>query len=258
MGAAVRAALDQGCGCFPTGGPWPGLIGDATTAVAGLVEGLDPRGDWARMPLVVLDVETTGLDPELDRVIELGLVLVDHGVVTAKTSWLVQPGIAVPKEALDVHGITDEQLQAAPPFAAIRDELLALTANRLPVAYNAPFDRAFLAAELGRTGGRPASFDESTEWIDPLVWARSLLPKEGGYKLSEITKRLEIELVDAHRAAADAEATAKVLLWLGPQMPATYVRLIRSQRDLAAAQSSDQAVWRGTGGPVSPLGREQK
>ncbi len=239
--------VDQGCGCFPTGGPWPGLISDTSAAIAGLVEGLDPRGEWARMPLVVLDVETTGLDPENDRVIELGLVLVDGGEVGTKRSWLVQPGIAVPKEALDIHGITDAELRTAPPFAEIRAELLALTAGRLPVAYNAPFDRAFLAAELRRSGGVPAAFEESTEWIDPLVWARARLPREGGYKLGEITKRLEIELVDAHRAAADAEATAKVLLWLAPQLPATYVRLVRSQRDLAAAQSSDQAVWRGVG-----------
>ena len=244
----MRAVVDQGCGCFPTGGPWPGLVSDTTAAIAGLVEGLDPRGEWAKMPLVVLDVETTGLDPEVDRVIELGLVLVDDGAIVEAQSWLVQPGIAVPKESLDIHGITDEQLRNAPRFAEVRHELLSRTAGRLLVAYNAPFDRAFLRAELRRTGEVPAAFEESTEWVDPLVWARARLPKEGGFKLAEITKRLEIELVDAHRAAADAEATAKVLLRLAPQMPATYVRLVRSQRDLAAAHSSDQAAWRG-GGP---------
>lgn len=245
----MRAAVDQGCGCFPTGGPWPGLISDTSAAIAGLVEGLDPRGEWPRMPMVVLDVETTGLDPDNDRVIELGLVLVDDGQITAKQSWLVQPGVAIPKEALEIHGITDEELRTAPPFAAIRDELLAATAGRLPVAYNAPFDRAFLAAELQRTGDVPAAFAPGTEWVDPLIWARARLPREGGYKLGEMTKRLEIELVDAHRAAADAEAAAKVLLRLAPQLPATYIRLVRSQRDLAAAQSSDQAAWRGGGGP---------
>lgn len=196
------------------------------------------------MPLVVIDVETTGLDPELDRVIELGIVLIDDGEITEKRSWLIQPGVAVPQEALEIHGISDAELRGAPTFGAIRDELLALTEGRLPVAYNAPFDRAFLAAELRRTGGVPSTFAESTEWVDPLVWARARLPKEGGYKLGEITKRLEIELVEAHRAAADAEAAARVLLHLAPQLPATYIRLVRSQRDLAAIQSADQVIWR--------------
>ena len=248
----MRATVDQGCGCFPTGGPWPGLISDSTAAIAGLVEGLDPRGEWARMPLVVLDVETTGLDPENDRVIEIGVVLVDDGQVVDALSWLVQPGIPVPKEALEVHGITDDELRTAPSFAEIREKLLARVAGRLPVAYNAPFDRAFLGAELRRSGGAPDAFLEATEWLDPLVWARARLPKEGGYKLAEITKRLEIELTNAHRAAADAEATAKVLLRLAAQMPATYVRLVRSQRDLAAAQSADQAVWRAPGAGGAP------
>lgn len=243
----MRATVDQGCGCFPTGGPWPGLISDTTAAVAGLVEGLDPRGEWSRMPLAVIDVETTGLDPDNDRVIELGVVLVDAGEIADARSWLVQPGIPVPKESLEVHGITNEELRTAPTFGQVRDELLASVAGRLLVAYNAVFDRAFLAAELRRTGGLPDAFKDTTEWVDPLVWARARLPKEGGYKLAEITKRLEIELTNAHRAAADAEATARVLLRLCPQMPATYVRLVRSQRDLAAAQSADQAAWR-TGG----------
>lgn len=200
------------------------------------------------MPLAVVDVETTGLDPDNDRVIELGVVLVDDGQIIEAKSWLVQPGIPVPKESLEVHGITDEELSTAPTFAQVRAEFLAHVAGRLPVAYNAVFDRAFLGAELRRTGGVPDTFLETTEWVDPLVWARARLPKEGGYKLAEITKRLEIELANAHRAAADAEATARVLLRLASQMPATYVRLVRSQRDLAAAQSADQAAWRSGSG----------
>jgi DNA polymerase-3 subunit epsilon len=223
----------------------------ATAAIEGLIEGLDPLGSWARMPMAVMDVETTGLNPENDRVIELGVVLVDGGQVGEARSWLVQPGIAIPKESLDVHGIADEELRSAPSFAEIREEFLARVAGRLPVAYNARFDRAFLRAELRRTGDVPGTFLETTEWVDPLVWARALLPNEGGHTLARTAKRFEIELASAHRAAADAEATARVLLRLAPRMPTTYVQLVRGQRDLSRVSSWVHGARRGPGNPSS-------
>ncbi|MBI2893094.1 MAG: 3'-5' exonuclease [Deltaproteobacteria bacterium] len=241
----MRGALDQGCGCFPTGGPWPGLVSDSSAAIAGLIAGLDPRGEWGSMALAAVDVETTGLDANADRVVELGIVLIDGGEISGRRSWLLNPGTQVPKEALAVHGLTDADLAGAPRFAEILPEVRATLEGRLPVAYNAPFDRGFLAAEILRLGEElPGTFRETTEWIDPLVWARARLPRDGSFKLSELTKRLGIELTNAHRALADAEAAARVLLRLQPELPPSYIRLVRAQRDLAASQSSDQASWR--------------
>ena len=126
----------------------------------------------------------------------------------------------------------------------------AILEGRLPVAYNAGFDKKFLLAELERAGETtwgehlPPAMQSDVEWIDPLVWAREIFPDKGA-KLVDMCGHLGIVLDGAHRAANDAEATAKVLLALAGQMPATYGELIRVQVRYAAQQDVDLAIWRG-------------
>jgi DNA polymerase-3 subunit epsilon len=243
------------CGCFPTGRHYPGIAEQLAKArthldVRGLAHGFEPDTPWAAASFAVIDFETTGLDPAVDRVLEVGVVCFDDGVLTASQNWLVNPTIPVPEEASKVHGITDEMLADQPPLAQVWAEVRGMLEGRLPVAYNAPFDKRFLIAELERMGeptwGQelPPAMQSEVEWIDPLVWVRELFPDQGA-KLTAITEHLGIPLDDAHRAASDAEATGKVLLAMSDRTPATYAELIRVQVRYAAQQDVDLAMWRG-------------
>ena len=157
----------------------------------------------------------------------------------------MNPGIPIPKEASDVHKITDEEVKDAPPFEAVAAEVAAVLAGCVPGAYNAAFDKAFLANELARAG---LALRKDVEWLDPLVWARELQQGERSRALGEVAARLGIALENAHRASDDAEAALRVLLALGRdvRVPRPYGALVQEQRRLALAQADERRLrWRG-------------
>ncbi len=240
--------------CFPTGKYYPGIseamadaLAESEVSVAGLASTFDAQARWQDLPLVVVDFETTGLSAESDRVLEIGMVCIDAGVVTEVENILINPGIPVPEEASAVHGITDEMLADAPVFSACCERIARRLTGRIPVAYNASFDAPFLRAEWARAGADatniPALSPEVT-WLDPLVWVREVQKYEKGKKLTDVCARMGIELTAAHRAAGDAEATGKVLLALAPQLPAAYGEVVRNQQHYAQAQEKEFAAWR--------------
>jgi DNA polymerase-3 subunit epsilon len=246
----MRASLDDVCGCFPTGRHYPGIADRLSLIeeIEGLVAHLPAASRWASQKLAIIDFETTGLDPQQDRVIEIGIVCFEGGELTAHKNWLVNPGMPVPEAARAVHSISDEELKTAPAFPHVVEEIRQALAGHVPVAYNAAFDQAFLHAELDRAGVRrqeptaPSAFLDGIVWIDPLVWARELYKDEKGHKLTDMAARLGIALDQAHRAATDAEATGRVLLALASRIPATYGELIRIQSQYAARQDVDFAM----------------
>jgi len=247
----MRASLDDVCGCFPTGRHYPGiadLIALTVSAVEGLSAHLPPASKWVAQKLAVIDFETTGLSPQQDRVIEVGVACFENGQLSGLKNWLVNPGIPVPEEARAIHNIGDEELAGAPPFAEVIAEVRAMVEDHLPVAYNALFDRAFLHAELTRAGVQlgdqdaPPAFQQDVSWVDPLVWVRELHKEEAKHRLAEVCGRLGIALDNAHRAASDAEATGRVLLALASRLPELYSELIRIQTQYAARQDVDMAI----------------
>jgi DNA polymerase-3 subunit epsilon len=179
--------------------------------------------------------------------VEVGVWCFHKGEHTATHNWLVNPGMPIPEQARNVHGITDEMVASEPHFDAVAAEVIAVLKGHLPVAYNAPFDRKFLHAEMARTsirGKKPPATDPAVTWVDPLVWVRELQKYEKSKKLGAVCERMGIELNDAHRAWADAEATGKVLMGLAEQMPKNYGELIRIQDQYAAQQEAEMAAWR--------------
>jgi DNA polymerase-3 subunit epsilon len=246
---AVRASLDDVCGCFPTGRHYPGIaerIARAIENVVGLSRRFDAATVWAEQKLVVIDFETTGLSAEQDRVIEVGIACFERGELTVLKNWLVNPGIPVPEAARAIHNIGDDELRDAPRIDQVLPELCALVDGHMPVAYHALFDRAFLHAEIARTRFAsdlmPPAFEPEVLWVDPLVWVRELHKEERGHRLGEVCARLGIGLDNAHRAASDAEASGRVLMALAPRLPATYGELIRIQTQYAARQDIDMAM----------------
>jgi DNA polymerase III subunit epsilon len=212
---------------------------------------LDPDAAWTDLPVAFIDVETTGTDPKLDRIIEIGIVLGHEGRITMRKSWLVDPGVPIAKEAAEVHGIREEEVRGQPPFAAIAAEVVATLGGSLPAAYNASFDRAFVHAEIERAGFRalelPPAIRSDVAWIDPLVFAREFFRGQGESRaLGAVAERLGVSLVNAHRATDDAEAALLVMYALGtdPRMPRTYAALVQEQRRLERLQVEAQRFWR--------------
>ncbi|MEM7449647.1 MAG: 3'-5' exonuclease [Myxococcota bacterium] len=240
-------------GCFPTGRHYPGIaerIAQAIDRVEGLCEAFDAAAPWRTLPFAVLDFETTGRDPQLDRVVEIGIVCFSDGVRTERYEQLINPGREIPEEAKNVHGISNEDVRGAPRFGDVVGRVFELLQGHLPVAYNAAFDRGFLLAECQRNRDTsrdtepPPALIEDVVWIDPLVWAREILKGQRSRKLAAVAKYFGVDLSQAHRAAGDAQATGEVLLAMADQMPSSYGELIRLQRSYAARQEHAMSFWR--------------
>jgi DNA polymerase III subunit epsilon len=248
----MRAASLEACGCFPTGRHYPGIAHLLRAVTRGLVEEFAADAAWVELPIALIDVETTGMDPSVDRIVEIGIVIARGAEIAERRNWLVNPGRPIPKESSDVHKITDDDVKEAPPFEAVAEEIAAMLSGCVPAAYNAAFDRAFLGNEIARWAGganSPApAFRRNVDWVDPLVWARELQQGERSRALGEVAARLGISLENAHRASDDAEAALRVMLALGRdvRVPRTYAGLVQEQRRLAMAQADERRLnkWR--------------
>jgi DNA polymerase-3 subunit epsilon len=172
-----------------------------------------PSATGAAQRQVVIDVETTGLSPRHGhRVIEIGAVAVEHGVIVEEFSTLIDAGVPVPYAVQAIHGITDEMLEGQPaPEEAmplfdrfIRDSVL--------VAHNAPFDIRFLRHEFARLGmGLPH------RCLCTLETSRRRLPRLRDHKLETVYLHLCPDATfirQSHRALNDARMTARIWLKL--------------------------------------------
>jgi DNA polymerase-3 subunit epsilon len=246
----MRGAASDWLGCFPTGRHYPGIAHLLRVVAAGLAEEFQAESAVEGLTFVAIDTETTGRDPEVDRVVEVACVLWRRGAVVEARSWLVNPGRPIPKESSDLHGIDDAAVKDAPPFSAVAGEILDAIRGAVPLAYNAEFDRKVLAAELSRTDIPPQSFPPAVrrniEWVDPLIWARELQRAEKSRALSEVVERLGIKLERAHRATDDAVAALHVFAAFqrDPRVPKTYGALIQEQRRLARLFDDERRRWR--------------
>jgi DNA polymerase III epsilon subunit family exonuclease len=208
--------------------------------------------DLIDLPLAVIDFETTGFSATKGRIVEYGFALFKGGKCTTQVGGFLNPGMEIPEEAQKVHGITDEDVKHAPSFLDVVSLFVNVLDDRVPVAYNAPFDRRFLMGEIGRVDALDADvdiFEDKTEWIDPLVWVRHFFKYSKGKKLTDMCPRLGVELEGAHRAMNDAKATGEVLMKLLPKfkeagIDTKYARLIERQQNMGSAQELDYQQWR--------------
>ena len=155
---------------------------------------------------VAFDTETTGLKPDENRVVEIGAVKFDtHGVIS-RFSVLINPECPMPPEAGAVNNITDEMLKGKPLFKEVAVDFLKFIQDTILVAHNAPFDIAFINAELKRCGiGKLTN-----KVVDTLVFTREVFPRLDSYKLQELAKRFDVVAFSAHRAEDDARVCMEV------------------------------------------------
>jgi DNA polymerase-3 subunit epsilon len=245
----MTRSLADACGCFPTGRHYAGIAHLLKVAIRGLAAGFAQDAPWREIDVALLDVETTGRDASVDRVVEVGIVVGRGGDVVARYNWLINPGIPIPAEVSAVHGITDDMVKDKPRFEDVAAEIGQALRACVPAAYNALCDRAFMMGEFSRakadTTGIPALTRE-VEWIDPLVWARDIQHDEKSRALGDVAARLGVKLEQAHRASDDAEAALRVMYALGAdsRVPAAYGALVQEQRRLSQAQADQRRMWR--------------
>ena len=161
-------------------------------------------------PIVMLDFETTGLSPDMgDRITEVAALRIVGGEITERYVSLVNCGVRIPSFITQLTGITQEMVDSAPSAGRVVPELLDFIGGDMLSAHNASFDEKFLKAEGWRIG-RPTAH---TGLVCSLKLSRRLFPGLPSYKLGNLSSRLGIAFRGtAHRAEADAEVAAEVLL----------------------------------------------
>lgn len=244
----MRSSADAG-GCFPTGRHYPGIAHLIRAIARGTIDDYPADMLVSDLPMVAIDVEATGLEPGVDRVVEVACVVFSRGAIE-RHGWFVNPGRPISPEAQAVHHISDDDVKDAPTFGQLAAEILGVLARGVPLAYNADFDRAFLLAECTASGvslaAAPPALRKGVDWVDPLVWARELQQGEKSRSLSAVAERLGIEIGQAHRATDDAVAAGRVLLAFmnDARVPSTYAAFIREQRRLNRLHRDERANWR--------------
>ncbi|URN11577.1 3'-5' exonuclease [Streptomyces radiopugnans] len=181
---------------------------------------------WYEGPLAAFDTETTGVDPERDRIVSAALVVQDApGEPVRAVRWLVDPGVPVPERAAAVHGLTGEHLREhgrrpAEALGEIAAALAERAAEGLPlVVMNAPFDLTLLDRELRRHHGASLSDTAGSGplcVLDPRVLDKHLdRYRKGRRTLAALCGHYGVELAEAHDAAADATAALEVVREVG-------------------------------------------
>ena len=159
--------------------------------------------------VVVFDFETTGLDANSCKIIEIGAVKIQKGSIIETFQTLINPGQPIPEEITGITHIDDSMVADAPTIDQVLPDFYKFTYGSVLSAYNIDFDYQFLA-----NNGKNLRLLFNNEQIDTLRLARAKVPSLSNYKLGTVVKALNITLVNAHRALADAYATAKVFIKL--------------------------------------------
>lgn len=196
---------------------------------------------------VVFDLETTGLEPKKERIVEIGAVKFDRRGPIGRFSVLIDPGIPMPAKASEINGITDAMLAGKPGIDLVLPDFLRFIGDAPLIAHNANFDCSFVNAALAERwerakkaaaedasqgslldaaddGGASDGTGGTTDFfappypalpnkiVDTLVFAKEAFPGRWKYSLQELAKYFGINALDAHRAEDDARVCMEVFI----------------------------------------------
>ena len=156
---------------------------------------------------VVFDIETTGLSQNTDKIIEIGAVKIENGVITDRFSAFINPHQLLEPKIIKLTNINDEMLAEAKDDVDVIPGFLEFIEGSVLVAHNAPFDTGFMRRWC-RLHNRPFDFG----FIDTVEMSKTVLPDLENYKLETVCFELDVDLRGHHRAVNDAEATAELFL----------------------------------------------
>lgn len=157
---------------------------------------------------VIIDIETTGLMPYWDDIIEVGAIRYEHGIEVRRFSSLIKPpvcedGSYIDDYIIELTGITNEMLSTAPNIENVLSDLDSFIGNSILIGHNVNFDINFLYDNFEEYLGKSLSND----FIDTMRLSRNLHPEEKHHRLSDLCQRYELSYSSAHRSINDCELT---------------------------------------------------
>ncbi len=204
---------------------------------------------------IILDTETTGIDPRDHRVIEIGCLEIEDFIPTGRTFHrYVNPDRLIEADAERVHGISNARVANEPRFHEVCDELLDFMGDAVLIAHNAAFDRGFVNAELGRAGrGVPPDH----RWVCTLQLAQKRYPGMHN-SLDALCRRYNVSLTerDKHGALLDARLLAAVYLELRGGRERSLDFAATAVGEVAPAYV--RAVYGARPRPMAPLSTEEE
>lgn len=199
------------------------------------------------LPALAFDLETTGVNPNEDRIVTYALILVDtDGALIAENHGIAQVAIDIPEAAAAVHGVTTERARAeGKPLPDVLASIMASlnTYPELPIiAFNARFDLTMLAAELLREN-RPDDVQRLTRRhvIDPLILDKHLSHRKGKRQLGPVAEHYGITITDWHTAEADALAAARIAQAITKSYPSRLPATLQELHDQQIRWAAEQA-----------------
>jgi DNA polymerase III subunit epsilon len=169
--------------------------------------------------VAVIDFETTGLSPaQGDRATEIAVVLLESGKVVDRYQSLMNAGVRIPSFIEVLTGISNAMIRSSPAAADVMREVTDFVGDYPLVAHNASFDSKFWDAELGRI-----NLTRRQEFACSLLLSRRLLPQAPSHKLAALVEFANLPVAGrAHRALADAEMAASLLVHLSDELRGKY------------------------------------
>ncbi len=160
---------------------------------------------------IAFDIETTGLSPTEDRIIEIGAVLFENGIPVKKFGSLVNSNKTISSQATAVNNISNQMIENAPKEDIVYPKLIeclgdALSGTTIICAHNARFDISFLSNTLERLG-----YSGNIRYIDTLSISRDLISGLDNYRQNTVAKYFDIINLEEHRAVTDAETCGQIL-----------------------------------------------
>jgi DNA polymerase-3 subunit epsilon len=186
----------------------------------------------------VIDFETTGLSPALGaRPTEVAIVLIVEGKIIDRFQSLMNPGVSIPRDIQVLTGITNEMVRKAPRVETVMRDAVQFVGTHPIVAHNAAFDSKFWDAELRRINGR-----RKQEFACSMLLARRVFPEAPNHKLGTLVRTLGLPATGRyHRALADAEATAYLLLHIQQELQRRFNLSAVSHELLVAIQTASRS-----------------
>lgn len=166
---------------------------------------------------VAIDVETTGLKADIDRVLQLGVVLGDHNFTSIwEGAITIDPEVVVPENVVEIHGLSNEIVDGCVSFDVAGRWLAPLITNKVVVGHNVRFDLDFLTFEYKRLA---ISMPDIAGTVDSLSMSKFLLPHLKSHKLERVCSELKIEITRSHDACYDAAASLRIVKALAEAGP---------------------------------------
>ncbi|MGP1594139.1 MAG: 3'-5' exonuclease [Treponema sp.] len=176
-----------------------------------------------------VDTETTGLDPAIGRIVEIGAIKYDKSGIIARYNVLINPEMPIPADASKVNGISDDMLKNKPIIAEVVPDFLTFIEKTILVAHNAPFDINYFNAELQRIGEKPLH----NKVVDTRIFAKEVFRGLQSYALQDLAAQFGIVARDAHRAEDDARVCMELFNH-------TLNRFLKTNIDLVQKIRSEQ------------------